>query len=301
MFKRRFLIFGLCAFFPVIALHEYEHRYLTSDSIQRHVTTEGIIIPAADRSLRPNYPYSVVPGGAYSPAELEAAIQKEPLVREHYAGFDAHSAHLVKLTDDQYQFASFRLGNTIFWTHKRLRIPKGEGLITDGINYARTRCGNRLSNTPNGNTTPFQPADRLLSLPPFSPELLPQLALAETPETPTGVMVSNTSRVTPVLPAQVAPPLKPTPNWPAIQQPASIISVSAPPYMVTPVVPIGPGGSGNIPASPVPPPTLPAVSSVPEPTTISLFGIGLFISLVLLHRMSRKSRSRDNTSGQRES
>src|SRR5690242_21911627 len=109
MFKPRLLIFGLCAFVPVIALHEYERRSLESHSIKRHVSTQGAVIPPVVRALRPNYPYSVVPGGVYSPDELRAATKKDSLVREHYSDFNVHSARLVKLTEDQYQYASFRL------------------------------------------------------------------------------------------------------------------------------------------------------------------------------------------------
>src|SRR5205823_6610337 len=134
--------------------------------------------------LRPTYPYSVVPGGVYSLAELRAAIQKDALVREHYADFNLRSGQLIKLIDDRYEYASFRLGSRIFWTTKKLRIPKGEVLLTDGSNYARTRCGNRLSDLPNPNTTPLQPPERLLSLPPFSPELPSELTFAEAPPVP---------------------------------------------------------------------------------------------------------------------
>jgi hypothetical protein len=219
MIKLRFLIFALCAFLPVIGLHEYERRALRSDCIKGHTTTQDVQIPAALGSLRPNYPYSVIPRGVYSPAELQAAIQKDPVVREHYADFNARAAQLVKLTDDRYQYVSFRFGNRIFWTYKELFIPRGEVLLADGNNYARARCANRLSDVPKGNTTPLQPADRLLSLPPLSLELLPQPTVVESSTTrEAAVLPFETPPAASLLAAAFAPPLRTAANWPELQQ-----------------------------------------------------------------------------------
>jgi PEP-CTERM motif len=291
MFKVRFLIFGLCAFLPVITLHEYERRSLASASIKGHATAQGVQIPADVRSLRPNYPYSVIPEGVYSPAELRAAIQKDPLVRQHYADFNFHSVQLVKLTKDQYQYASFRLKNRIFWTYKKLLIPKGEILVTDGTNYARTRCGNRLSDVPKGDTTIFQPADRLLSLPPFSPELLPQLTPAEARSTPQSPLLPfQAPRAALFFPATAIPPLNAFANWPPLEQSPLAVPVSAPPYVTTPLLPNRPGSPGNVPVtSGLPPTTPPVVPAVPEPGTLSLFALGLLVSVLLLHRMYRST------------
>src|ERR1035441_7839817 len=45
--------------------------------------------PAAIRALpRAIYPYSVIRGGAYSTAELVAALRADPMAAAHYAGFD---------------------------------------------------------------------------------------------------------------------------------------------------------------------------------------------------------------------
>jgi hypothetical protein len=291
MFKLRFLIFGICAFVPVITLHEYERRSLASASIRGHSTAQEVQIPAEVRSLRPNYPYSVIPGGVYSPAELRAAIQKDPLVRQHYADFNLHSAQLVKLTKDQYQYASFRLRNRIFWTYKKLLIPKGEVLVTDGSNYARTRCGNRLSDVPKGDTTILQPADRLLSLPPFSHELLSQLPLAELRTTPGSLLLPfQAPRAALFFPTAATPPLNAFVKWPPLEQLPFAVPVSAPPYVTTPLLPNRPGSPGNVPAtSGLPPTTPPVVPAVPEPGTLSLFALGLLVSVLLLHRMYRST------------
>jgi PEP-CTERM motif len=184
------------------------------------------------------------------------------------------------------------LRNRIFWTYKKILIPKGEVLITDGTNYARTRCGNRLSDVPKGNTTILQPSDRLLSLPPFSPELLPQLGLAEVRPAPeASVLPFEAPRAGLFLPTAVTPPLNAFANWPPLQQTPLAVPVSAPAYVTTPLIPNRPGGPGNVPLPPaLPSTTSPVVPAVPEPGTISLFAVGLLVSLLLLHRMSRLSR-----------
>jgi len=242
----------------------------------------------------------VVPGGVYSPAELQAAIQKDSLVRGHYAGFKLHSARLVKLTEDQYLYASFRLGNRIFWTYKQLRIPKGEVLMSDGNSYARTRCGNRLSEVPESNTTSLQPPDRILSLRPFSPELVPELSFADAPRMPEApVLPFEVPQLGLFLPNEVAPPLQTAANWPPLQQTPSAVSVavsvSTPPFLTTPLVSNYPGSPGNSPVPPVfSPATPPVVPAVPEPGTLSLFGVGLLASLLLLHRMARSTTSHEH-------
>lgn len=296
MIKYRLLIFAACALLPVIALHEYEGRSLASRSIKKHVTTAGAVNPPAMRSLRPNYPYSVVPGGVYSTDELRAAIQKDSLVHEHYSDFNLHSARLVKLTEDQYEYASFRLGNRILWTRNKLRIPKGEVLLSDGNTYARTRCGNRLSDVPNSNTTSLQPPDHLLSLPPFGLELVPEIGFTDPPRAPgSPVLPFEPPAAGLFLPVRVVPPLQTAVNWPPLQQPPSVASGWTPSYGATPLVPNHPGGPGGFTVPPIfQPATPPVIPPVPEPGTVYLFAVGLLVSVLFLHKMSRTARTQEH-------
>ncbi|MBV9157694.1 MAG: hypothetical protein JO097_15630 [Acidobacteriaceae bacterium] len=279
MKTRQILVIGVCAFITALGLNLMLMRTSLSRGIAGHTTSSGKISPLA-RSLRPNYPYSVIAGGAYSPAELKFANEKDPLVRNHYSDFNLRDARLVTLSDDRYQYVSFRLNNRIFWTRKKLRIPKGEVLLTDGYNYARTRCGNRLSSTPKPNTTPLQPSERLLSLPPYSPKLIAQLPFVEAP--PTGELVREvpTLPFTPNLtvPAFTAVPSAVTPveSWPplAIYPPVVPIATG---YIPTPVRPRSPG-----PGTPIIPNGPPNISHVPEPASLSLIGIALCAVLWLL-------------------
>ena len=97
---------------------------------------------------RPVYPYSVVPGGIANAKELKWVAEHDPVVAAHYAGFDYERAQLVRLTLARTVYVSYRIGNKIYWTRRRLTLHKGETLITDGRMMARTRCANRVEEAP---------------------------------------------------------------------------------------------------------------------------------------------------------
>lgn len=293
MKKRRFLMIAAFAFVAALGLNIAVRQCSLMTGISGHtISAPPNPIPAAARSLRPNFPYSVIAGGAYSPAELRFINDKDPLVRDHYADFNMHTAKLVMLTDDRYQYASFRLNNRIFWTRNKLRIPKGEILLTDGQSYARTRCGNRLSSTRKLNTTtPLQPAERLLSLPNYSPRLLAQLPLAEAP--PVGQLAQEfpvlpfESRFAPVLPLGVEATLKLPESWPPIENYIPIVPVAGT-YIPTPSR-TPPPGPPSTPPVVIPPSPPPVIAQVPEPASFYLFAVAFALSLWVLSRIVRKN------------
>lgn len=155
------------------------------------------IEPDSKDRHRQVYPYSVVGGGVRSPEELKLAIAKDPIVAKHYAGFDSEHARVVKLREDKLAYVSYRLGNKVFWTMKKMRLAKGESLITDGKSYARTRCANRVSEKPQPRTSPDEPSPKELNAPldPASREVIAALI----PPTPPNPPVSGIDFV-PVIP-----------------------------------------------------------------------------------------------------
>src|SRR5579884_4448198 len=102
--KRRLLLIALYAFIVAVALSFALRPDRLAAPIGKH-TSQVVKVPAFVRSLRPNFPYSVIPGGAYSQSELRFASQNDPLVREHYRGFDIHSTRLARPSagGDQYE------------------------------------------------------------------------------------------------------------------------------------------------------------------------------------------------------
>jgi hypothetical protein len=125
-------------------------------------------------SSRRVLPYSVIAGGIESAADLRNSIARDPVVANHYKGFDVERARIVHLGAEHLFYVSYRLGLSVFWSKKQLRVPKGETLVTDGEYMARTRCGNRVSETPNGPVLAVEP---LFEVPDKAQDLLEQTAL----------------------------------------------------------------------------------------------------------------------------
>jgi hypothetical protein len=142
---RRFLVIAFCAFVAAVSLTLGVRKFASFGSLAGHTIPATAKISPLIRSLRPNYPYSVIPGGAYSPAELHYANQSDAVVRAHYETFNLNRAHIVQVTDDRLQYASYRIKDRIYWTHKKVRIRKGEYLLTDGVAFARESA---VGNTP---------------------------------------------------------------------------------------------------------------------------------------------------------
>lgn len=97
---------------------------------------------------RPVYPYSVVPGGVEDAKELKWVAEHDPIVAAHYAGFNYERARVVRVTLARTVYVSYRIGNHIYWTRRRVKLHKGEKLITDGRMTARGRCANRVEEVP---------------------------------------------------------------------------------------------------------------------------------------------------------
>ncbi len=279
----------------------------TGGMISRNILRPARAVSSLMRALRPNYPYSVVPGGVYSPAELRFALEKDPVVRAHYSGFNVNSAHLVTLVEDRFQYVSYRQNNRIYWTSKRLRIPKGEVLLTDGQNYARTRCGNRLCPTLQGPASPHEPSSALLTLPEAKPQSLTVGPIQLAPSPSLGELAQEADtlpldvpRTAPVAPAATSPfeagnGLGPTGfgaspggfpgtlvanNKPlSANNSAATGTATSTPNGQTPVTP---GGGG-----------LPVIAVVPEPRALPLLVSLSCISLGLIARYKRKLRAQD--------
>lgn len=118
------------------------------------------------------FPYSVVPGGVETPEEGVSAARRDPLVAAHYRGFDFKRAVATKLDRPRLAYVSYRLNGRIYWTRKKHTIAAGEQVITDGTNFIRGRCGNRLNDAPQSELSFQEPPESVFN----SPEL-PILAL----------------------------------------------------------------------------------------------------------------------------
>lgn len=117
-------------------------------------TTPGFQAAKYERVV---YPYSVIPGGAYNRRELAASIGGDRIVADHFADFAVSQAKIIRAEADKIVHVSYRLGDRVFWTKKTIKVPNGEALITDGRDFARTRCGNRISVLPQAPVSDEEP------------------------------------------------------------------------------------------------------------------------------------------------
>jgi hypothetical protein len=146
----------------------------------------------------------------------------------------------MRLDQPRPVYVSYRLGDKVFWTANKLILASGETLITDGTHLARTRCGNRVSETPQIPVSKEQPTLKALETP-LDPALVSELESL------------------PILP--VAPPPTTSIAFPE--------GAGGPPgggWFFLPVVPIFPGGGGSSSSSGPPPGVPPIIPPVPPPT-----------------------------------
>ncbi len=99
------------------------------------------------RKTRTVYPFSVIRGGVFSGDELRQALLEDPIAAAHYADFRRDAVRSITASEPRLMYASYRVGNDVFWTSRPLHIAAGEALMTDGVNLARGRCGNLLSDS----------------------------------------------------------------------------------------------------------------------------------------------------------
>jgi hypothetical protein len=207
----------------------YISSFRSSDSLELPA------ISAADNDTRRKvYPYSVIPGGVESAADLRNSVLHDPVVAKHYEDFAVGRTRVVRLNQNRSLYVSYRLGNRVFWSKKPTMLPKGEAVITDGEHVARTRCGNRLSEVPAG---PVLAAGPELESAPEVAELFPgSPGVVGPPELP-GVPVPTSTPPT----SSVAAPGSPLPPGGGI--------------IVPPIVPV-PGGGTTPPPVPTPEPQM---------------------------------------------
>lgn len=117
------------------------------------------------RVVRKVYPYSVIPGGISNVQELRKIVAEDPVVAAHYFGFDLAHAQVTRLRSERLAYVSYRLGDRLYWTKRKVKLAKDEIVITDGTHTARSRCGNLVSETPSSPTSPDEPPAKSLDTP----------------------------------------------------------------------------------------------------------------------------------------
>ncbi len=150
----------------------------------------------------------------------------------HYSGFDWNNARLGRNDEEVLAFVAHRKGDVIKKTSKPIKLPKGDGYITDGKLTARTFCCNDIILAPAAGPPPEDAVAGFLSgMPPMEEDIFDPLPLTLPPE-----MVSYRE------------------SYPSRRSHPTIYQN---------------------------PPTAPPTQPVPEPATLILFGMGLFVLIFI--------------------
>lgn len=150
-------------FCVVSVLHVVPNRY-TKNAVELN---RGAVrfTPQIPPGMRPVYPFSVIPGGAYSAAELRTKLSADAVAARHYQKFQLAQVSSIETQAASLVYVSYRKGGLIYWTRKPIRLARGEKLITDGVLYALARCGNRISTTPEHPVALLEPPDYIFDRP----------------------------------------------------------------------------------------------------------------------------------------
>lgn len=235
------------------------------------------------------YPYSIVPGGADDVRTAKRAML-DPAIHSHYASFDLSQLREVTLATNMSGYVSYRWGDKIYWTSKKLTLRAGEKVFTDGTHIARGRCLNCYSALPMSPTRPHEPTEAVLDAPVPMP------------------VTDYSFLMLPVLPRELpAPPEELTPTVPVLPVTSGVgkkgggiwfplIPIIPPihhhPSSNSPSTPGTPGSPGTplAPGTPIPPssPGVP-VGVVPEPRYAFLLAAG-FIAMATAHALRRRQK-----------
>lgn len=235
-----------------------------------------------EEGTRKVYPYSIVAGGAASVEEAKTAMSR-PDVRANYADMDLTKLREVKLETSLSGYVSYRFGEKIYWTAKKLTLHAGETVFTDGVHIARGRCLNCYSKFPMMPIRPTEPTEKVLDTPvdvPVFAYKFPMLPV-ETPSLP-----PRPAELTPMVP--ILPGTTPIKGGGGIGFP--LIPIIPPihrhhPTHQPPGIPGTPGGP--------PPPVIviPPVAVVPEPKFTWILAAGLLV-MGLIYALRRRTTLR---------
>jgi len=146
----RVLFIFACAIVGLAAVY-FASTALRTKPVARTPDLSQKFVPPPDEDARLAeearlvYPYSVIPGGIRSSEELAAYIATDKVVADHYGDFAVQESSIIEAKKTRMMHVSYRVGDQVYWTKNKVKIPAGEMLITDGECESRLRCGNRVS------------------------------------------------------------------------------------------------------------------------------------------------------------
>jgi hypothetical protein len=260
---------------PRIARHAVSHLATRHVAAEPPVTYQTVMV--VKQVKRKVYPYSIVPGGAENVHEAKIEMT-DPAVRAHYAalGFNVDQLREEKLKTNLVGYVSYRMGDQIYWTAKKLTLRAGETVFTDGTHIARGRCLNCYSALPMSPVRPQEPTEKAMDLPtemPVTAYEFPKVPLYA-PELP--IPIGELTPIAPPIAAAAGPGAgKNGGFW-------------------FPIIPFIPPihrhpKSPTSPTTPVTPP--PPVAVVPEPRYVG-FMLAALLAMLFAKRLRHASQSK---------
>jgi hypothetical protein len=152
--RRRLRVLAACStlclvgFLAAVAREVWPQRAQVMADVSSAFTSPAPAEPTPVAALvptRPVYRHSIVPGGAYSRAEVAGAMRKDAVVAAHYQDVDVEKVHAKKVDAARAVYVSYRVGQQVYWTKNRVQLSPGETVLTDGETEIRARCGNLVS------------------------------------------------------------------------------------------------------------------------------------------------------------
>jgi hypothetical protein len=104
--------------------------------------------------------YSIVPGGVHSAEDVDRAAKGDPVVGKHYSNVSVSQLTSSRTAAARDAFVSYRVGDQIYWSSGKVRLPEGEAVLTDGSTTIHARCGSLLSD---GSAAPTLSREPVLS------------------------------------------------------------------------------------------------------------------------------------------
>jgi hypothetical protein len=220
---------------------------------------------------------------------------RDSVIFAEYSTFHLERARVIRLDSARQAHVAYRIGNRVYWTKHKVKLEKGETVITDGVQTARTKCGNLVSEDVLGAVSPKEPTEQALNTP-----LEPMQAPNELESDNRFPGLDGPPSANPA-PRPYDTPPSPNPWTGTEPGPGGPGTV----FILPPPVPIPIGsGSGSPPPGPpnrppvVPPrppfppvtpgPPVPPVINTPEPGTAAQFLLALPVILFLRRRRKTK-------------
>ncbi len=212
------VLFLIVALSGLLTITLVPYRWVLRQTVRvvagSHATGIEAYMPAPNaRAERAVHPYSVIPGGVASIDEVQASVQRDPVVAAHYRGISPYALHFERLPVPVYMYASYRIGQSVYWTNHRILVPRGELVLRDESHFIRARCGNLLAfDLPPGATElpqpPLEPPDLV-----FDSGTPPVLRTAESAPEPARLAKDVPGVPTVGRTTKFWPPVSPSPLW----------------------------------------------------------------------------------------